>query len=215
VGRPRSEESHQAILHAALQELAADGFAGMSIEGVAARAGVGKTTIYRRWSNKEALVLEAMQLVEARKSFEVTGDLHRDILAWARNLLDIVKSVDIDYIDLFVRILGEARSFPGLLSALVQRLYGVRLQFFTKVFDDAKARGDIRPEVDFTSCLGVLGGAFLYYLLLAGIAPGLKPPSDMEERIVDIILHGIEPRESAALGSQADSGPRGASRMTS
>ncbi len=194
VGRPRSEESHQAILKATLELLARDGFPAMSIEGVAERAGVGKTTIYRRWASKEALVLAALQTVEVRKSFQVTGDLHTDILAWARNLLSIVESVDLNYLDLFARILGEARANPSLLTVLIQKIYGPRLDFFREVFETAKRRGDIRDDVDFTIFLGVLGGAFIYNILLSGIAPGLRAPKDADVQMVDIVLHGIEPR---------------------
>src|SRR5712691_6334503 len=57
-GRPRSEEAHQAILDAARDLFIQDGFANLRLEHVAARAGVGKATIYRRWSSKEELALE-------------------------------------------------------------------------------------------------------------------------------------------------------------
>ena len=60
-GRPRSLSAHQAILDAALDLLAAEGYERMTIEAVAARAGVGKTTIYRRWASKEDLIIDAME----------------------------------------------------------------------------------------------------------------------------------------------------------
>ena len=56
-GRPRSAQSHWAILDATLELVAEEGIQGASIEGIAARAGVGKTTIYRRWPSKEASIL--------------------------------------------------------------------------------------------------------------------------------------------------------------
>jgi len=59
-GRPRSAQAHKAILDATLELLAEEGFHGLSIEAVAAKAGVGKTTIYRRWPSKDELVMDAI-----------------------------------------------------------------------------------------------------------------------------------------------------------
>ena len=61
-GRPRSAEAEQAILDATLRMLGTQGVAGTTIEGVAADAGVGKTTIYRRWPTKTDLILAAISL---------------------------------------------------------------------------------------------------------------------------------------------------------
>lgn len=58
-GRPRSDTAHQAILKAALEEVLEKGFRGMSMDSAAARAGVGKMTIYRRWPNKGAMLMDA------------------------------------------------------------------------------------------------------------------------------------------------------------
>jgi AcrR family transcriptional regulator len=59
-GRPRSAKAHRAILDAALALLVEQGYHGLSMEAVAARAGVGKTTIYRRWPSKQEIVIEAI-----------------------------------------------------------------------------------------------------------------------------------------------------------
>ena len=59
-GRPRDPEVDRSILKATIELLADDGFGGLSIEAVAARAGVGKTTVYRRWPSKTPLVVDAL-----------------------------------------------------------------------------------------------------------------------------------------------------------
>ena len=64
LGRPRSTEADRAIIDAVLEEVIAEGIDGMSIEQVAARAGVAKATVYRRWPNKEALLLDAVTGVQ-------------------------------------------------------------------------------------------------------------------------------------------------------
>src|SRR5262249_7192709 len=64
-GRPRDPEADRAILQATIELLSEEGYEGLSIESVAARAGVGKTTIYRRWPSKEPLVVDAIKAFKA------------------------------------------------------------------------------------------------------------------------------------------------------
>src|SRR6185437_24526 len=85
-GRPRSAEADQAILRATLELLAQDGIQGMSLEGVAARAGVSKTTIYRRWANKDALILDALRQSKPPALTFDTGNFRADIEHYLRSL---------------------------------------------------------------------------------------------------------------------------------
>ena len=78
-GRPRSAASHQAILQSTLELLAEVGFEAMSIEAIATRAGVGKTTIYRRYSSKSELVADAIENVREEVFIPDTGSLWGDI----------------------------------------------------------------------------------------------------------------------------------------
>ena len=82
-GRPRSEESHQAIIRATLELLLEDGYGSLTMESVRTRAGVGKATIYRRWSSKAELVRDA--IVYLHEEFDVpdTGSLRGDYEAIA------------------------------------------------------------------------------------------------------------------------------------
>src|SRR5579864_9821411 len=78
-GRPRGEHAHQAILTAARQLLIEQGFAAMRLEHVAARAGVGKATIYRRWASKEALAQDLLtQLAGPHIEVADTGSTRED-----------------------------------------------------------------------------------------------------------------------------------------
>jgi AcrR family transcriptional regulator len=85
-GRPRSEEAHQAILSATLELLAETGYSGLTVEGVATRAGVGKATIYRRWPSKLPLVIEAFRRLPAMEEVD-TGDLVSDLQKMLREPL--------------------------------------------------------------------------------------------------------------------------------
>src|SRR6185503_18596376 len=82
-GRPRSAESEQAILNATLRMLGAQGVAGTTIEGVAAEAGVGKTTIYRRWPTKTDLILAALTDIVPPGDPPDTGSMAGDMAALA------------------------------------------------------------------------------------------------------------------------------------
>ena len=81
-GRPRDARCDQAILEATLEMLVEGGAANLSIDGVAQRAGVGKATIYRRWSSKEALVLEALGSDTSTLDVPDTGSLRTDMEAY-------------------------------------------------------------------------------------------------------------------------------------
>lgn len=89
-GRPRSAAVDAAILDAALEEYAEHGFDGMTVDGVALRAGVGKAAIYRRYPSKLELVREAMYLSSEQKSTPDTGTLRGDLEALLRHLDQLV-----------------------------------------------------------------------------------------------------------------------------
>src|SRR5579859_3337484 len=82
-GRPRSDQSHHAILQATREILEQEGYRAMTIEGIAARAGVSKKTIYRWWPSKSAVALEALAAYTGEEvPFPDTGSLDRDLLTY-------------------------------------------------------------------------------------------------------------------------------------
>ena len=90
-GRPRSVDVDHAILEAALEEYGRHGLRGMSVDAVAARAGVSKATIYRRFESKLELVTAAMyQVAEERKPTPDTGSLAGDLRALVHNLIEMI-----------------------------------------------------------------------------------------------------------------------------
>src|SRR3954465_15070277 len=112
-GRPRSERAAKAIIDATLDLLAEEGgVAGVSIEAVAARAGVGKTTIYRRWPNKEALIIDA--LADLKEPFpKPLGDSAReDLMAIAHAL--VADRADKKRLGCYWSIMGGAERYPEL-----------------------------------------------------------------------------------------------------
>ena len=86
-GRPRDPQVDEAIFAATLELLAEDGYAQLTIERIAARAGVGKASLYRRWPDKVSVVLDAVSRNPERPSAPDTGSLRADMLAYLRTLV--------------------------------------------------------------------------------------------------------------------------------
>src|ERR1700683_5853817 len=89
-GRPRSEQARLSILRSTLQLLGKNGFSELTIEAVAAHAGVGKATVYRWWSNKAALIADAFASSTTRKlHFPDTGSVRTDMSQQVRQVIKI------------------------------------------------------------------------------------------------------------------------------
>src|SRR5271169_6509403 len=92
-GRPRSEQARLAILRSTLKLLGKNGFSELTIESVAAHAGVGKATVYRWWSNKAALIADAFASSTTRKlHFPDTGSVRTDLSQQMRQLIKVFRS---------------------------------------------------------------------------------------------------------------------------
>ena len=87
-GRPRNEQSTTAILVATIELVSEVGLAGLTMDAVASRAGVSKATIYRRWSSKETLLLDAWMSCVRRPEAPDTGIFHDDLTAMFRGIDD-------------------------------------------------------------------------------------------------------------------------------
>jgi len=189
-GRPRRPQVDQAILAATLHDLTTAGYEAMSIEGVAARAGVGKTTIYRRWKSKEALVLAAIQGLQAEAPIIDTGDLRADLLAMVSTALALGRSSPLVQ-KLFFRAATELAAKPEILRGLLTQLLPTRFQDFAHVIERAKARGELRADLDTDVALGMIAGPIFYHWLLGEIVSSAPPPADLTEQIVEAIFHGL------------------------
>jgi AcrR family transcriptional regulator len=162
-GRPRSTKSHQAILQATLALLAELGFDSMSIEAIAARAGVGKTTIYRRYSSKEELLADAIESVREEIDIPDTGSLWGDIDAVIENSAQITlsplgrKMVAI--------IINSASSNPQFAQIYWTKYLQPRRQAFEIVLERAKARNEVEESLDAGLVFDMMSGIMLYALI--------------------------------------------------
>lgn len=187
-GRPRSVQSQQAILDTTLTLLAIEGFDAMSIEAIAARAGVGKKTIYRWWNSKEALVIDAIKDRQQMKNPVIdTGSLRENCLAMFRNVME---SWNGPYArKLALNLLGVMTTHPHVYQAFYDQAIAPRFQHLAQMIRQAQERGEIRQDIDAGEIIGLLAGPFWYHLLLD--VNDIPSAPELPERLVDAVLHGI------------------------
>jgi|CZKW01.1.fsa_nt_gi AcrR family transcriptional regulator len=185
-GRPRSEDADRAILQAATELLAEDGLARMSIEEVASRAGVGKTTIYRRWPSKGALALDAfLAEFQGQQPLPDTGTLRGDLLAALRSWVRAVTKTPAG--GMLAGLIAEAQRDPALADAWrAQVVEPLRTQHKI-MLERAVARGEIPATVDREVVLDLLFGAAYHRLLHGHRALGDR----FVRGVVDVIVSGI------------------------
>jgi len=186
-GRPRSARAHRAILDATIDLLIEAGYRGMSVEGVADRAGVGKTTIYRRWPAKEALVADALAEIEAEMPVVDTGDTRADLLALLDNVRHVGATTRLG--QLLPRLIGEVGSNPALFQVVQEKVIAPRLRLLTGPLERAVARGELRADLDPAAVVtALIGPAFFLVLVPEQLFPH---PPDIGARLIDDLWRGI------------------------
>jgi AcrR family transcriptional regulator len=183
-GRPRSDRAHQAILTAARQLLIEKGFAAMRLEHVAARAGVGKATIYRRWRSKEALAQDLLtQLAAPHIEIADSGNTRDELLAAVTNPMRAV--TETDFGPLIKALLSQIASDPSIGDPFRATVVGARRAEITKVIERGIARGDLRPDADAGVATELLAGPVYFRLMFGGVLD-----HEFAERVVDTVLRG-------------------------
>jgi AcrR family transcriptional regulator len=183
-GRPRSERAHQAILSAARQLLIEKGFAAMRLEHVAARAGVGKATIYRRWASKEALAEDLLtQLAGPHIAIAETGNTRDELLAAVTNPMRAVSETDFGPV--IRALLSQIASNPSIGDPFRATVVGARRAEITKVINRGIGRGDLRADADAGVATELLVGPVYFRLMFGGVLD-----LDFAERVVDSVMRG-------------------------
>jgi AcrR family transcriptional regulator len=195
VSRPRSAESHAAILQATLELVVEDGLRGTTIEGIAARAGVGKTTIYRRWKTKEELFMEALKTIAFALPDPDTGSLRGDVEGIiAFNLEHATRNAAL----LMPRLMVEAADDPDLFAVMQQVLVEPRREVLRTILRRAVERGEMREDVDPEVAIDLLIGPFIYAVLVTGA--DLQAVAERVRPVLNAALASLAParRRSAA-----------------
>lgn len=162
-GRPRSDDSHRAILDSTRRLLTHMPVAQLSVEAIAKKAGVGKTTIYRWWPNKQAVVMDAV--------FSQPGFLN--ILPASASAFDGVKA----QIEKLLRqlsgkngrvvaeIIGEAQSDPEAIKALIQHFFQDRYNALARYVNEGKDSGEFAADLDVEASIDMILGPIFFRLI--------------------------------------------------
>jgi AcrR family transcriptional regulator len=184
-GRPRSQASEQAIRSATLKILTTEGYSALTVDRVAAMARVSKATIYRRWQNKEHLILAVFQQVPIPIPPE-GGSLEEDLIALFSQFRQIMKESPLSTV--IPTLVAECLNNPTLSSALMlvndQRRAPMRL-----IINRAIRRGELAEDTDVELAIDIIQGAIairLYFLLDRITETWIR-------KLVRVVLKGLGP----------------------
>jgi AcrR family transcriptional regulator len=195
-GRRRDPRAHQAIIDATLEILATQGYARLTIESIATRAGVAKTTIYRRWSSKGPLVTEAISTQVHLARVPDTGDTRADLSTFLRAVIGVLQAPLIA--QTLPGLAVEVGGNPELANALSHHIVAPKRARVTEILDRAVARGELRPDLDYELVLDMLVGPIMW----SAMVTGASLDDDFAERLADRVVRGIE----LAPGQSLDGG---------
>lgn len=187
-GRPRSAEADEAILQAARDLLMDTGYEGVTIEAVAARAGVGKATIYRRWSGKPQLVVEVLERTVREIPMPDTGDVRTDLVEFVAVM---IKGLAQSPLGGVIRGLSaEIRHNPELMATFREGFVNPRRAVARELVVRGIERGELRRDLDPDLVLDLLTGTLHHRLVFTG-----KPITEhLAEQLVSLVWSGITER---------------------
>lgn len=188
----RNERARRAILAAARSLVAEVGFGKLTIEAIAARAGVGKQTIYRWWPSKGAVVFDAILAANADEAgshaLPDTGDVERDLKLVLRAI--VAELIDPNVDKLHRAVTAEIQHDATLANELVERLLRPQIDATVQRLEIARARGQLDARVDARLGAELLYGPIFHRWLLR-TAP---LTSEFADQVVEVVLAGLAPR---------------------
>jgi AcrR family transcriptional regulator len=189
-GRPRDPKLDRAILDAALDLLAEEGYEHMSMESVAQRAGVGKPTIYRRWPSKEAMVIDALASLGDAIVMPATGSARARTTALVEQMWARAARAHSDRTTLLSHLVGEIHRSPELREAVRRTFIADRRRQVMAVIADGIETGELAPDTD----VAVVADLILSPLLARKLVTGGAISTSVGRSIVDTVFDGIARR---------------------
>ncbi len=188
-GRPRDVGAREAILDATLELLAERGFHATTMDSIAERAGVGKNTIYRRWSAKDALIIDAFLHFTA--DLELRAGPGDEVYP---RLLEYARSLERFYADplasrLLPGLLGELQRDPAFADAYAERVVGPLREPIVALLELARERGELRADADPDQIADMLVGPGFLRMLFGFGLPKTEPT--YPDALVDAIWRGV------------------------
>jgi AcrR family transcriptional regulator len=176
----------QAILRAALELFIEQGIIGASIEKIAKRAGVAKTSVYRRWSSREALLAQAIEV--ARNATGYTVDLvdrtaPQDFVKLLIEACEVVGRPEIR--KLMTRLIGSIPDYPKLIEVYRETYFLPRRQAFGRALERVQAAGLLAKDVDLEALADMIIGAVMYRLIMP--LPGDNPVGELRDHMISLL----------------------------
>jgi AcrR family transcriptional regulator len=184
-GRPRKPETQNGILRAAADILVEEGYRALTMERLAARAGVGKTTVYRRWKSMAELVADLLDAANnawpmpTEKSDSIAEDLRTLYRNWVAGISRGGKIIPM--------LIAEAVQNPDLASLLHERFILPRRRIAIAMVERAKERGEVSKSTDSQSAIDMLMGRMWYRQLVTGERISIED----ENKVLSILLDGL------------------------
>jgi AcrR family transcriptional regulator len=187
-GRPRSSATELKILDGTRELLADGGVRALTVERVAARTGIAKTTIYRRFRSKDELALAVLiDMVQTVAAVPDLGDARAELIDVVRSAVTILGETLMGRV--MQGLVSELATDPQLAAAFQERVVELRVFEISRLVARGVERGELRDDLDIHLVHELLFGPVYYRLLLTGqpLDPGLA------ERLVDSVLPGLRP----------------------
>jgi AcrR family transcriptional regulator len=205
-GRPRSAQVDEAIIEAVLDLLTEGTTAeAMSIEAVATKAGVGKAAIYRRWANKESLLVDAITTIKGGLP-EIAGKSVRDDLY---SLMRPIGHQEANRAGKIMPCLISVMQRSPELHRGFQKIIAPRRELMRSVLRRGIATGELRPDLDVEVVMVMLSGPLIMQALF-NWSPDLPPRAELADRMLTAIWPAIaaDGKSATAAGQEAAVGPR-------
>jgi len=187
VGRPRGASTDAAILQAVLDIVSEVGVPGVTVAGVARRAGVARATVYLRWPSRAALIGAATKATVGGRPYPLTGDIVRDIEVGTHFFRDIIAAPAFRamFPELVAEVLADAPEVPW--DALSPNRSALAANYAA-----AASRQGLDPDLDPDLPYYLMVGGLLAHLLVKGTAPS----HEWTQELVDVVVSGIRSRSS-------------------
>lgn len=179
-------EKTEAIIAAFFAELGESGYAGLTMDRVAERAGVGKAALYRRWPSKKEMLIDLVgQFATQAVLPPDTGTLRGDIMAIAEDAIAVLANPLVRSV--IQSLVAEARRTPDLAAILTERFVDPRREAGAQMLRRAIDRGEVRPDSDLELAQDIIGGP----LYLRGVILGEAFPPGYAQRLTEAALRSL------------------------
>ncbi len=158
------------------------------MEAIAARAGVGRNTIYRRWASKEELTADALQELIADIDLSERGEIYPLLLGWIRDFVRVFG--DPLYGRILPVVLGELQRNPAFARVYAERVVQPRYDALVEILRRAVERGELRKDADVEQIADLLAAPPFVRVLPVGLPP---VTDHYAEDLLETIWHGIAP----------------------